>query len=265
VIIKIINSKVRLGNELGIILKFSPPKTTTPVSNLPYPYSGIFLFLDGSKKDTGGFVMRKKIVVCEDHSIVIDGLQSLFKDHEKFVLAGFTNKGEDLPALLHQYSPDYLLLDLNLTDTDGFQVLEKIRETNQKLIVLIFTMYQDEFLVDKAKKLGANGYILKQASYEELEEALAQSTHSFYLTHTMRLDMEKKKLFRDSFANKMKLTRRELELIPHMAKGKSSAVLGAELNLSPLTIETHRKNIFRKLQINTTIELVNFAHANNLL
>jgi DNA-binding NarL/FixJ family response regulator len=209
--------------------------------------------------------MRKKIVVCEDHSIVIDGLQSLFKDHEKFMLAGFTNKGEDLPALLHQHSPDYLLLDLNLMDTDGFQVLEKIRETNQKLIVLIFTMYHDEFLVEKAKKMGANGYILKQASYEELEDALEQSVHSFYLTHSLRQEIEKKKTFRDSFANKMKLTRRELELIPHLTQGKSSIVLGAELNLSPLTIETHRKNIFRKLKINTTIELVNFAHANNLL
>jgi DNA-binding NarL/FixJ family response regulator len=209
--------------------------------------------------------MLKKIVVCEDHSIVIDGLQSLFKGHDKFALIGHTAKGSELPGLLHQTSPDFLLLDLNLKDTDGFSVLEKIRKAHPNLIVLIFTMYHDEFLVEKARKLGANGYLLKQSSYEELEEALEVSVREFYMTKSLRDEMDKKRLFRDTFANKMKLTRRELELIPYLVQGKTSTVLGETLNLSPLTIETHRKNIFRKLQINTTIELVNFAHANNLL
>ena len=209
--------------------------------------------------------MRKKIVVCEDHSIIIDGLEALFRDHEKFTLVGHTAEGSRLLSLLHQTSPDFVLLDLNLKDTDGFSVLEKIRKTYPDLIVLIFTMYQDEFLVEKARKLGANGYLLKQSSYEELEEALNVSTQEFYMTRSMREDMDKKRLFRDAFASKMKLTRRELELIPYLVRGKTSVILGEELNLSPLTIETHRKNIFRKLQINTTIELVNFAHANNLL
>lgn len=209
--------------------------------------------------------MRKKIVVCEDHSIIIDGLQSLFQNHPTYNLVGHTTKGRELSDLLKKIDPDYLLLDLNLKDTDGFVLLEGIRKHNQKLIVLIFTMYHDEFLIERARKLGANGYLLKQASYEELEEALRLSGHEFYITKSLRTEIEKKNLFRDSFANKMKLTRRELELIPYLVQGKTSANLGEILNISPLTIETHRKNIFRKLQINTTIELLNFAHANNLL
>jgi DNA-binding NarL/FixJ family response regulator len=209
--------------------------------------------------------VRKKIVVCEDHSIIVDGLQALFQDHPTYHLAGHTAKGRELSELLKKIDPEYLLLDLNLKDTDGFTLLESIRKQNQRIIVLIFTMYHDEFLIERARKLGANGYLLKQASYEELEEALELSVNEFYMTRSLRAEVEKKKIFRDSFANKMKLTRRELELIPYLVQGKTSAMLGETLNLSPLTIETHRKNIFRKLQINTTIELLNFAHANNLL
>jgi DNA-binding NarL/FixJ family response regulator len=208
--------------------------------------------------------VRKKIVVCEDHSIVVDGLQSLFQNHAEYNLAGHTAHGKELSDLLKKIDPEYLLLDLNLKDTDGFTLLESIRKQNQKLIVLIFTMYHDEFLVERARKLGANGYLLKQASYEELEEALNRSPEEFFMTKSLRQEIEKKKIFRDTFASKMKLTRRELELIPYLIQGKTSGMLGEELNISPLTIETHRKNIFRKLQINTTIELVNFAHANNL-
>lgn len=230
--------------------------------NLTYPNSGIFIFLRLKGSD---IEMLKKIVVCEDHSIIVDGLQSLFNNHPVYHLAGHTAKGKELNDLLKKIEPEYLLLDLNLHDVDGFTLLENLRKENQKIIVLIFTMYHDEFLIERARKLGANGYLLKQASYEELEEALALSTQEFYMTRSLRAEVEKKKIFRDSFVNKMKLTRRELELIPYLVQGKTSAMLGEELNLSPLTIETHRKNIFRKLQINTTIELLNFAHANNLL
>jgi DNA-binding NarL/FixJ family response regulator len=208
----------------------------------------------------------KKIVVCDDHMIVTEGLELLFKDSSQFSLVGQSANGKELLDKLDRLKPDILLLDLNLKDTDGFSLLSEIRKRNKDLLVIILTMYQDDVLIQRAQKEGANGYLLKSASNKELLEALERvNTQSFYLSRSLKNEIEQRQKFRDHFANKMKLTRREAELIPLLASGKSSASIARELNVSAYTIETHRKNIFKKLKINNIIELVNFAHENKLL
>ena len=127
-------------------------------------------------------------------------------------------------------------------------------------------MYQDYFLIERAQKSGANAYLQKNVTGDELIKTLRQlETNNFYLSKTLQQETERKKSFRDQFANKMKLTKRELELIPLLAIGKNSSQIAGQLDISTNTIDTHRKNIFRKLEINSMIELVNFAHENNLV
>jgi DNA-binding NarL/FixJ family response regulator len=127
-------------------------------------------------------------------------------------------------------------------------------------------MYQDYFLIERAQKSGANAYLQKNVTGDELIKTLRQlETNNFYLSKTLQQETERKKSFRDQFANKMKLTKRELELIPLLATGKNSSQIASQLDISSNTIDTHRKNIFRKLEINSMIELVNFAHENNLV
>jgi DNA-binding NarL/FixJ family response regulator len=127
-------------------------------------------------------------------------------------------------------------------------------------------MYQDYFLIERAQKSGANAYLQKNVTGSELIETLRQlETNNFYLSKTLQQETERKKSFRDQFVNKMKLTKRELELIPLLATGKNSSQIAGQLDISTNTIDTHRKNIFRKLEINSMIELVNFAHENNLV
>ncbi len=209
---------------------------------------------------------QKRLFVCDDHTIINDGLELLFNNHPSYRLIGKTQFGKNLLSKLEELTPDILLLDLNLKDSDGFTLLEHIRKTNSALKIIILTMYQDDFLIERAKKVGANGYLQKSISNKELIEALEQVYHKpFYLSKALQKDIDKRKMFRDHFADKMALTRRELELIPLLSTGKSSNEIAAELFLSTYTIDTHRKNIFKKLKINTIIELVNFAHENHLV
>ena len=220
----------------------------------------------GIFKNRKGERALKKIVICEDHRIVYDGLELLLKQSKEFVLVGYAQIGKELPTLLTKAKPDVLILDLNLPDIDGFALLRDIRTTNQDLKVIILTMYHDGFLIEKAKNEGANAYLLKNSSNEELLSALrGVEAGEFFVTDIIQEEIERKKVYRDRFAQKMKLTRREIEVIQRLARGFNTAEIADQLFLSPHTIETHRKNIFRKLEINSIADLVRFAHDNGIL
>lgn len=208
----------------------------------------------------------KDIFICEDHTIIIDGLKLLFQQSADYRIIGYSLTGVGVIEKIEKENPNILILDLNLKDSDGLELIEQIRKKNKNLKIVVLTMYPDEFLIERVKKLGANAYLQKSVSNDELLEALQKiETSEFYLSKALLEETERRKKFRDHFAHKMKLTKRELELIPLLARGISSAEIADQLSVSALTIDTHRKNIFRKLEINTSIELVNFAHENNLL
>ena len=210
--------------------------------------------------------MRKKVFVCEDHTIIIDGLRLLFDNHPQFELVGFTKYGEELMSSVSALQPDILILDLNLKEWDGFTLLEELRKTNASIKVLILTMYQDPDLINKAKELKANGFLPKNISNEELIEALSQVENGhFFIPLSLRQQLSQQELLRDQFVDRLKLTRREIEIIQSIAKGLSSVQIADLLNVSTHTIETHRKNIFRKLNISNVAELVHFAHENYLV
>lgn len=208
----------------------------------------------------------KKVFICEDHTIVLDGLKLVLKQHPEFEIIGYAGQGKELLTTLTLTKVDILILDLNLPDTDGFTLLDEIRKTNKQILVIILTMYNDELLIDRARKAGANAYLLKNVGNHELLQTLKTINHStFIISQSLQQDSEQKKMFRDKFTNRMKLTDRELEIIRLLAKGQSSADIAETLFLSTHTVNTHRKNILRKLEISSTVELVHFAHDNNLL
>ena len=208
----------------------------------------------------------RKVFICEDHTIVLDGLKLVLEQSPEFKIIGNASQGKGLLTTLESQRPDILILDLNLPDTDGFTLLEEIRSVNKTILIIILTMYNDESLVERAKKAGANAFLLKNVDNQELIHVLrAAKQDTFYLSQSLKRESEKKKMFRDRFTNRMKLTDREIEIIRLLAQGHSSAYIAKTLFLSTHTVNTHRKNILRKLEVSTTVELVNFAHANNLL
>jgi DNA-binding NarL/FixJ family response regulator len=209
---------------------------------------------------------KKKVLICEDHAIVYTGLKLLLDQSTQYELTGYAQKGAELIPLIRQHNPDILILDLNLPDTDGFTLLKSIREFTSRLRVIILTMYQDEHLVERARQEGANAYLLKNASNDELLHTLDNlDNQKFYVTKELEQELNRKKMFKDAFVQKMKLTKREIEIIRLLAMGKSSPQVSTELSISAFTVDTHRKNIFRKLEINNIADLVRFAHDHKII
>lgn len=214
---------------------------------------------------TRGTVL-KKVIICEDHNIVYDGLKLLLSKSDEYKIVGHAALGKELIPLLLKVTPDILLLDLNLPDTDGLVLLKEIRKTNKQIKIIILTMYHDSFLIEKAREEGANAYVLKNSSNNELMAALdGLDRNKFFVPRAIQLDMDRKKIYRDQFAQKMKLTNREIEIIKSLALGHTSQDIADQLSLSLHTIETHRKNIFRKLEISGIANLIRFAHDNHII
>jgi len=207
----------------------------------------------------------KKVLVCDDHTLIAEGISVLLDRDERFSLVGHVTMAKHALEALSQQPIDVLLLDLNLKDSDGFEVLHGARKKYPLLLIIILTMYREESLIQKAMKAGANAFLEKSVSNNELLEAMNRSVNdAFFLSKVLQQEQKQLLQFRDHFAGKMKLTKREIELICVLAKGKTTHEAAELLFLSPLTVETHRKNIFKKLNITNVIELVNFAHENNL-
>jgi DNA-binding NarL/FixJ family response regulator len=209
----------------------------------------------------------QKILICEDHDIVIDGLEKLLASDERYSVIGHTRTESDVIKWIENGKPDIVLLDLNLRDQDGFSVLEKIRTQNNTIKVLILTMYDSEYLIDKARALKANGYLLKNVGNVELFKALDAISHggAFYLSDELKNRRKNNEIFRDEFVQKMHLTKREIEIIQWVVKSSSNEEIAERLFLSIHTVKTHRKNIMKKLGASGLPDMIRFAYENHLV
>ncbi len=208
----------------------------------------------------------RKIVICEDHALFADGLRVLLSVHPRFQLTGQARNEAELLSLLNSNAIDILLLDLNLGPTDGFSILTKVRPLFPQLKVVIVTMYEDESLIEKSRKLGANGYLLKNANTQELIDALDKLEDTdFYLPPSLQKLRNNHAQSRVEFIEKMKLTKREIEIICLFAKGQSPEQISEQLFLSLHTVRTHKKNIMKKLGLNQGSDLVRFAFENHMI
>jgi DNA-binding NarL/FixJ family response regulator len=147
--------------------------------------------------------VKRKVLICEDHAIVFAGVKLLLDQSDSYTLVGHAATGSELAPLVREQDPDILLLDLNLPDSDGFTLLQKVKEIKPTLLVIILTMYHDEFLVDRARTEGAHAYLLKNAANEELMHALdIVAPKSFYITKQLVSELTRKKLLRTTSPKK---------------------------------------------------------------
>lgn len=208
-----------------------------------------------------------KIVICEDHDVVVEGIKLMLHSEAEFSVHGHAHSLEELLPLLANIQPDILLLDLNLKKQDGFAILEEVRSHYPLLKILILTMYEEFFLIEKARKLKANGYLLKNTSNSELRASLhhVMAAKDFYLPSNLIAQRTNHEQQRDEFVNKMHLTGREIEIIKLIAQGKPAKEIANQLFLSLHTVDTHRRNILTKLKLKNIADLVRFAFESHLL
>jgi len=200
-----------------------------------------------------------KVVIGEDHQSLIDGLASFFKDDGNIKVIGSALNGEDLFDLVVALRPRIVLMDIRMPKQDGFLTTKKIKQRFKSIHVIAFTMFDQPAAVNKMLDAGAIGYILKNSGLKIMTEAIetvAKGTPYFDPNVLVNLEKEKRK---EKNQKKRKLSKREREILILIGEGLKSQEIANKLSITLNTVNTHRKNIIRKLNLEPNTDLKQYA------
>jgi len=209
-------------------------------------------------------------MIADDHPLLVDGVRRMLEEMDDVQVAEPVGNGRQLLAGLRGQSVDMVLLDLHMPQLDGLETLRVLQKEFPSLKVLVFTNYNQPKLLREARDLGARGYLLKNCTAQVLKEAvLTISDGGTWFEETGGLSgggsPQEDSVFTDDFMKKYQITQREVEIIRKIAQGFTTREIGEQLYVSEFTVNAHRRNICRKLDINTPVGLVNFAKEHGLV
>lgn len=205
-----------------------------------------------------------RILVADDHRVVRKGLCLLLQSHPGFQVIAEASDGREAVALAESHQPDVVVMDVGMPGLNGIEAARQISAKQPQTAIVFLSMHSDEGYVLKALKCGARAYLLKDsAEYDLINaiEAVSEGKAFFSPAISKMLVEEYVQQMRD---RKMEdsyelLTTREREVLQLFAEGKSPKEVASVLNLSVYTVETHRSNIFQKLNLHSSAELILYA------
>jgi len=199
-----------------------------------------------------------RILIVDDHPSVRDGLSLRIAMHSDLIVCGEADSEDDAFALVKQSAPDLVLIDISLKNGNGIELLKRIRSHDPSMKMLVVSGFQESLYAERACRAGAMGYLNKQESSVKLIEAIRTVlAGERFLSPTMTRRLISQSLgVRDTTKSPLEnLTNRELEIFRMIGEGLTSGVIAERLFLSPYTIDTHRENIKRKLDISNAAAL----------
>lgn len=202
--------------------------------------------------------MRKvSVAIADDHKIFAEGIQSVTKEIDWIVWAGAAHNAAETIALFKAKQPEVLLLDYHLPDGKGSEVAATILQEFPKAIILILSMEHDNDIIYQCKTAGVKGYLIKNLSSDELLEAIQESVagQEIFMWAPEKPTTAK---------HEDVLSRREKEIIHLITQGLTSHEIAEKLFLSTYTVDTHRRNILRKLDLKNTAMMVLYAQQHQL-
>lgn len=213
-----------------------------------------------------------KIIALDDHPVITDGLKLLLNKNTKFNLCAAVHSWEKLISKAEKEIPDIIILDLNIPGENILVKLKSFCRQYPAVKVLIFSSYNAPSLVKRSFAHGANGYLLKDTSQEELCNALTTiANDEIYIGKRVAVSKKPKKELlpffelKDNFAIIQQLTPREKQLVKLIAKGYESQIIADQLFISFHTVQSHRKSIMRKLNLHSAADITRFAFENKLI
>jgi len=210
-----------------------------------------------------------KIHLIDDHQIVIDGLLAVLKLEEDFEVVGFSLNGENVHERITNNKADVLIMDINMPDIDGIDVLKDFQKKGTPCKIIVLSSYDEIKLIKEVLNLGADGYLSKKCAGENI----AIAVRKVFNGEQYFSDSIKEKML-TAFSNnnetpaiipKKNITKRELEILQLVVKEFTTKEISEQLTISINTIDTHRKNIMRKLDVKNTIGLVKYAIKHDLV
>jgi DNA-binding NarL/FixJ family response regulator len=210
------------------------------------------------------------VMLVDDHDVVRRGLRSIIESHPGWRVSCEATNGREAVALAGRCSPDVVVTDLGLPELNGLETIRRIRQEASAPEVIVFSMYETEFLVREAIAAGARGYVLKSDAARHLTAALeAVAEHRPYFSPAIAVTI-RDVLTREGDEERElsppapPLTSREREIVQLLVEGKTNREIATTLSISAKTVETHRSTIMRKLGLKSIVALVRYAMRNGI-
>ncbi len=202
--------------------------------------------------------MTIRIIIADDHQLFREGIAALLSDDEDLAIVGQAANGHELLQLLESVQPHVVLIDLAMPGMDGFTAMEKSRKRYPKVKFIVLTMHEEGQYVTRAVRHGAFGFLLKNTDEEELKQAIHTVFRGKkYFNHRISALMISNISLEGTLPKP--LSRRETEVLQKVAEGKTTKEIASELFVSTRTVETHRINMMKKLEVQNSAELIRKA------
>ena len=205
-----------------------------------------------------------KVVIADDHPVFLKGLRMIIESESNLQIIGEASNGAAALTMIQELKPDVAVLDLNMPNKNGFEIVRELQVNNFEVNVIFLTMHDEEATFTSALDLGVKGYILKDCAVAEIVDAIKAVAKGYnfitpkFSTYLVNLNQETK-----NFVLRIEsLTVTELKILRLITEHKTSKEIAAELFVSPRTIDRHRYNICNKLEISGVNSLIKFAIEN---
>jgi len=207
-----------------------------------------------------------KLYLADDHQILIDGLIAFFNTFSDIEVVGHANDGVTLLREIQTRNPNIILLDLNMPKLDGIKTLQRLQKDYPYIRVIVLSNYNQSQIIKEARDSGAKGYVLKNGSKDELIEAIetVKNGGMYFKEGGPSPLPSETTTFSDDFTQQYQLTKREIEIIRLICKELTTRQIADKLFIAEFTVNTHRKNILRKLNVKNSAGVINFATQHGL-
>lgn len=214
--------------------------------------------------------MKTRLLIIDDHQLVLDGLSAIVKDLKTIELIGTASNGRDALTLIEALNPDLVISDIDMPVMNGIQLTETMKRKFPHIKLMLLTMHNEPSLVYKLMDLGVDGYLLKNADRGELLTGILKMRKSESFFPEKEIPRSNNSTispfeYEEETVILSRLTTREIEIIRVIAEGYSSKEIGDELFVSHRRLDTHRTNLMKKLEVHDINGLVNFAIRNGLV
>ena len=209
-----------------------------------------------------------KLVIADDHSMIREGLKQLLELEGQFKVIAEASDGVECLDILSKEAPDVLLLDINMPNKNGLDVLKELNQSgNRKVKVLVLTVHNEVEYLIKAVELGVDGYVLKDSESSELKKAIMTILNGeTYIQPDLIPMLNAKMISMENDYDKIdSLTKRELDVLKNLAIGMYNKEIATKLEISERTVKNHVSNIFKKIGVSDRTQAAVFAIKNNLI
>lgn len=212
-----------------------------------------------------------KVLIVDDHQLMIEGLKSLLECEEDIVFTGGANSMDDTLNFLESNEVDVILMDINMPGGSGIEATEKIKSKYPSVRVVALTMHDDISIITRMIKAGASGFVLKRTNMNEVIEAIriVHNNGKYLSINTQQIIMDNLGTSADEHDQKDEtkptLSTREIEVLNLVAKEYSNEQIAEMLFISERTVEAHRRNIFIKTKTKTIVGLMKYAISKGLI